>query len=214
MRRFGRLLLVTLLRGVLLLAPVVLLAVLVREGWRMLRELIHPIAQLLPAERFFGILTEDLISAVVLVLAALLAGLFVATRPGRSLSDRLERTVLYRVPGYLILRGAVAGVPGLDEKSRTEPALVNLDDGWAFALVVERLPSGFCTIFLPDSPTPTTGDVRIIEASRVRPLDAPMLGFLGCLTRSGVGAGDLVGRVLIDREAGPGRDQSGPSGLR
>lgn len=208
MRDFARLLLVTLLRGVQLLAPVVVVAVLAREGWRILRQLLLPVARLLPAERFLGFLTEDVLATAALVLVTLIAGLFVATRPGRRLSDRLEHTVLDRVPGYLILRGAVGGVPGFGEESRTEPVLVETEGDWSFGLLVERLPSGLCTVFLPGSPSPTSGVVRIVEASRVRPLDAPMLGLLGCLTRSGVGAGALIGRALVDRETGPDCDQS------
>jgi hypothetical protein len=122
----------------------------------------------------------------------LVAGLFVGTRSGRLLSNRLEQAVLYRVPGYLIVRGAVGGFPGLSPESPPQPVLVKLDDGWAFALLVERLPDGFCTVFVPDSPTPTSGAVRIVEASRVRPVEASMLSLLSCLTRSGAGAGALA----------------------
>ena len=71
------------------------------------------------------------------------------------------------------------------------------DDGWAFALLVEREPPGFCTVFLPDSPAPTSGSVQL-TATRVRPLDVSMLNVLGCLTRSGTGAGALARRVLND----------------
>ena len=156
---------------------------------------------LLPDDRFFGILAEDLVSIVAIILLFLVAGLFVGTRSGRLLSDRLERAVLYRVPGYLLVRGAVGSFPGLNTEMRPEPSLVETDDGWAFALLVEREPPGFCTVFLPDSPTPTSGSVRIVEATRVRSLDVSMLNLLACLTRSGTGAGALAGRVLGDRMA-------------
>jgi uncharacterized membrane protein len=201
MRRLGRFLLVTLVRGVLFLVPIVLIAVLAREGYQMLRNMAQPIARLLPHDRVFGILAEDLLAIIAILLVFLVAGLFVGTRPGRLLSNRLEETVLYRVPGYHLVRGAVGSFPGLSEDERPEPVLVETDDGWAFALLVERPDHGFCTVFLPDAPTPTSGSVRIVEAARVRSLDAPMLGLLACLTRSGAGAGALAGRVLVDRSA-------------
>jgi uncharacterized membrane protein len=201
MRRFSLFLLVTLVRGVLFLVPIVLIAVLAREGYQMLRKMAQPIARLLPHDRVFGILAEDLLAITAILLVFLVAGLFVGTRPGRLLSNRLEETVLYRVPGYYLVRGAVGSFPGLREDERPEPVLVETDEGWAFALLVERLDHGFCTVFLPDAPTPTSGSIRIVEAARVRPLDAPMLGLLACLTRSGAGAGALAGRVLVDRSA-------------
>jgi uncharacterized membrane protein len=199
MRHFGQLLLLTLVRGIVFLVPIVLIAVLAREGYQMLRRVAQPIARLLPEDRVFGILAEDLISVVTIILLFLIAGVFVGTRPGRLLSDRLERSILYRVPGYLLVRGAVGSFPGLNNREmRPEPSLVETDEGWAFALLVEREPPGFCTVFLPDSPTPTSGSVRIVEATRVRPLDVSMLNLLACLTRSGTGAGVLAGRVLND----------------
>jgi len=200
MRHIGRLLLVTLVRGVLFLVPIVLIAILAREGYQMLRRIFQPVARLFPENRFVGVLTEDLVTILAIVLVFLIAGLFVGTAQGRLLSNRLERGVLYRVPGYLLVRGAAGGFPGLQLDHPVSPALVATEEGWAFALLVERLPTGFCTVFLPDSPTPTSGAVRIVEASRVHMLDAPMLSLLGCLTRSGVGAGDLASPVLLGME--------------
>lgn len=201
-RRVGLFFVATFVRGVLLLAPIVVIAVLAREGYHMLHQVSQAIARLLPRERLFGMLPEDMISIAVIALIFLVAGLFVGTRPGRVLSDRLEHVVLYRVPGYLLIRGAVGNFPGLTGDARPEPSLVKTDEGWAVALLVERLPNGFCTVFLPDAPTPTSGCVRIVEASRVRPLDAPMLNLLTCLTRSGTGAGALAGRALDERHQG------------
>ncbi len=216
MRHVGRFLLVTLVQGVLFLVPLALVAVLAREAYQMLRRLSQPIGRLLPGDRFFGILADDLVSIVALILLFLIAGLFVGTRPGRLLTERLERAVLYRVPGYLLVRGAVGSFPGLSTEMQPEPSLVETDDGWAFALVIEREPVGFCTVFLLDSPTPTSGSVRIIEAKRVRPLDVSMLNLLACLTRSGTGAGALAGRVLGDQRAVAGitgTNTEMPSGL-
>ena len=186
----------TVVQGILFLAPIVLVTVVAREAFGILRKLFEPIARLVPREGPLAMMTADLLTLTALGLVFLIAGLFVATRPGRSLSDRLERTVLYRVPGYLLVRGAVGGFPGLESEKRAEPVLVEGDDGWAFGLLVERAPAGYCTVFLPDSPTPTSGSVRIVEEGRVRLLDASMLALLGCLTRSGSGAGALAERVL------------------
>ncbi len=199
-RHIVRFLLVTLVRGVLFLVPIVLIAVLAREGYLMLRRVLQPVARLLPEDRFLGVLSEDLVAILAIVLVFLISGLFVGTRQGRQLSDVLERGVLYRLPGYLLVRGAAGGFPGLQSDHPVSPALVATDEGWAFALLVERLPTGFCTVFLPDSPTPTSGAVRVVEASRVHVLDTPMLGLLGCLTRSGMGAGDLASPVLLGIE--------------
>ena len=157
MRHVGRFLLVTLVHGILFLVPLVLIAVLAREGYQMLRRLSQPVARLLPDNRFFGILAEDLVSISAIILLFLIAVLFVGTRPGVCSATAWMGAVLYRVPGYLLVRGAAASFPGLNTEMQQEPPLVETDDGWAFALLIEREPPGFCTVFLLDSPTPTSG---------------------------------------------------------
>jgi uncharacterized membrane protein len=196
MRGFGRFLLATLVRGVLFLLPVTLIAVLTRETYQAFLSFTRPLAALLPVGPVFGVLFEEVLAIVLIALAFLLAGLFVGTRPGRALSDYLERLVLYRVPGYLLVRGAASGVPGLQLGSAFTPVLVRTGEGWTFALLVEPLPPGFCTVFIPDAPTPTSGSVVLVEDQHVRALDASVLSLMGCLTRSGVGAGKLASAAL------------------
>jgi uncharacterized membrane protein len=198
MKRFGQFLLATLARGILFLLPFTVVAVLIRETHRALLSVTRPLAGWLPIRPVFGVLPEDVLAIVVVTSAFLIAGLFVATRSGRALSDRLERLVLYRVPGYLLVRGAVGGVPGLQLDSDLAPVLVRRDEGWSLALLVERLPQGLCTVFIPESPGLTSGEVLLVEAGSVRPLGASVLSLLSCLTRSGVGAGALAVAALGD----------------
>ena len=141
-------------------------------------------------------------SAIVLVF--LIAGLFVGTRPGRLLSDRLERAVLYRVPGYLLVRGAVGNFPGLKRTRGRNPRWWRPTTAGPSPCWSSGCPRGSARSSCPTRPRPRAGPCGIVEASRVRPLDAPMLSLLACLTRSGAGAGELAGRALTDRVDGAG----------
>ena len=212
MNRIGRFLLITIVRGVLFLVPIVLIALAAEKGYELLRRFFRPVARLLPESRILGVVTEDLITILAIMLVFLISGLFVATSQGQLLSGRLEREVLYRIPGYLLVRGATWGYLGLDSEHPVTPVLVAMEEGWAFGLLVERAPSGFCTVFLPGSPTPTSGDVRIFEEDRVQVLDTPIIGLIGCLTRSGVGAGKLAAPVLREWIQPIDDDDPKPSG--
>jgi uncharacterized membrane protein len=202
MNRFGQFLLATLVRGVLFLLPFALVGVLLRETYRALVTVTRPLAAWLSIHPLLGVLPEDVLAVALITSAFLVAGLFVGTRSGRALSDRLERTVLYRVPGYVLIRGAASSVPGLQLDSDFAPVLVRTGEGWSFALLVERHPQGICTVFIPESPSPTKGIVVLVEADRVRPLKASVLSLLSCLTRSGVGASNLAVTALSDLAAG------------
>jgi uncharacterized membrane protein len=198
MNRFAQFLLATLVRGILFLLPLTIIAVLARETYRAILSVTRPLAGWLAVRPLFGLLPEHLLAIVLILSVFLIAGLFVGTQAGRALSDRLERTVLYRVPGYVLFRGAASAVPGLQLESDFAPVLVHTDEGWSLALLVERHPQGICTVFIPESPSPTKGSVVLVEASRVRPLEASVLSLLSCLTRSGVGASTLAVAALSD----------------
>ncbi len=174
-----------------------------RETYHAFLSLTRPIAALVRVGPVFGVGFEDLLAIVMIVLAFLLAGLFVGTRAGRTLSDHMERLVLYRVPGYLMVRGAASGLPGLQLGSDFAPVLVRTGEGWVLALLVERLAEGYCTVFIPEAPTPTKGAVVLVEPGHVRPLDASVLSLMSCLTRSGVGAGKLAMGALSSHPPGP-----------
>src|SRR5690242_671095 len=120
-RRFRQFLLATLARGVLFLLPITLIVVLTRETYEAFLSFTRPLAAWLPVGPVFGVLLEEVLAIVLITLAFLLAGLFVGTGSGRALSDRLERLVLYRVPGYLMVRGAASGMPGLQLGSEFAP---------------------------------------------------------------------------------------------
>ncbi len=196
MRRLGRFLLSTMVGGVLFLVPIVLLAVLLREAWQTTAKVIRPVASLIGRERLFGMVAEDLLAIVAIALVFFAAGLFVGTRRGRRWNQAMERTVLYRVPGYIALRSVAQSVPGLAAEPDFGPALLRTEEGWAFALIIERHPHGWYTVFIPDAPSPTSGAVRVVAASHVKPLDVPTLAMVGVLTKSGVGAGELVSHLL------------------
>src|SRR5262249_25169733 len=134
MRRFGQLLVATLVRGILLLLPFTIIAVLVRETYRALLSVTRPLAAWLPIHPVFGLLLEHMLAIVLIMSAFLIAGLFVATRTGRALSDRLERLVLYCVPGYLLVRGAVGGLPGLQMHSDFVPVLARESEARRYSL--------------------------------------------------------------------------------
>lgn len=215
MRALVRFLISTLVAGTLFLVPLVLVVLVVGHALKATSSAIRPLTGYLGRERLLGLLAEDLLALVLIAAVFFIAGLFVGTRRGKRWNQFMEQTVLYRVPGYITFRSMARSVPGLDAEDEFAPALVEADGGWAFALIVEQHAHGWVTIFLPDSPTPTSGAVRIVPASRVRRLDAPTLTMMNTLTRSGVGARKLAHLLPLTPEAptvaeGPASG-SGPS---
>ncbi len=65
--------------------------------------------------------------------------------------------------------------------------------------VIEELPDGRYTVFVPSVPTPLAGAVYVLDRARVHPVDVPFTEAIKVVTRWGLGAGALVQAMERDR---------------
>lgn len=192
MRAIGRFFKATFVGGLLFVVPLVLIALLVREAYRFTAEALRPVAELMPAEKVMGVVVADLLAVAAVVALCFALGLFVGTRAGRAVSDRLERLVLQRVPGFTLVKSVTRGLAGLETGAGLSAALARFDDGWVLAFVIERHADGLVTIFVPSAPTPAAGSIWFVTADRVKALDVPVMEAVACIMRLGVGARELL----------------------
>ena len=76
-------------------------------------------------------------------------------------------------------------------------------DGWQIAYLLEPLENDWVTVFLPQAPTPVSGNVMYLPADRVRPLDITMVQAMAIVKHIGVGSAEaLRGADLRLRGAG------------
>ena len=73
-----------------------------------------------------------------------------------------------------------------------KPALVSIEDGWQLGYLLESLENGWVAVFLPQAPTPMSGNVMYLPTDRVRPLDISMIQAMAVVKRLGAGSGDLL----------------------
>jgi uncharacterized membrane protein len=178
----------TFIGGILFVVPLVAVALLAREAFRFLANVLKPLASLMPGEFFGGIVVADLLALLALIAICFLAGLVISTRPGRALSGRLEHLVLKRIPGFTLVKTVARGITGLESDSGVTTALVRLDDSWVLAFVVERHANGLVTVFVPSAPTPAVGSILFVSADRVQQLDVPMMTAVHSVMQLGVGS--------------------------
>ncbi len=78
-----------------------------------------------------------------------------------------------RLPPYMLLRQTIhdqtEGSNAAAGNHSDEVVLVRLDDATSIGFVVERLPEGNVVVYLPGAPSPFSGNVAIIEESRLTP---------------------------------------------
>jgi uncharacterized membrane protein len=185
MKNIGAFLLQRLVAGLLVIAPVYLSILLLLKGMGSLVKLVSPLAALLPD----WLPREELVALVLVLLLCLFVGLLLVTPPGRSARAWVERTVFERLPGYGLIRSLAQQVAGQGQDSAWTPALVEIEDALVPGFIIEELPDGRYTVFVPSVPTPLAGAVYVLDRARVHPTDVSFAEAVKVVTRWGHGAG-------------------------
>jgi len=193
----------TLVGGLMFLVPVVLVALVLRHALQFAGKIAQPIAAVLPVSHLGGVAIATIIAVAILLCIALLAGLLSRTGPGRRVTHWFEESILGGMPQYRMVKSLAEGLTQLENGTGMQPVLMRGDEGWMLGYQMEELPDGWRVIFLPASPTPMSGNVIYVEASRVKPLDLSMRDAMQLVKRLGIGSAEkLRGTNLASGTAG------------
>lgn len=72
------------------------------------------------------------------------------------------------------------------------PALVEIEEAFVPALIIEELEDGSYTVFVPSVPTPMAGALYILARERVHPVDLPIGAALTVFSKWGAGTSAFV----------------------
>lgn len=178
----------TLIGGLLIILPIYVAVLLLAKAATSVLALLAPVTAQLPA----GVEFRQLIAIVLLVAICFVVGLIVRTGPGLRAKNALEQAVLERLPGYTFLRGLAKRLTGRSEEQTLQPALVEIEEAFCPAFIVEELADGSFTVLVPSAPTPMAGSIYILPRERVHPVDIPFAKAIGVFSKWGTGAGEFV----------------------
>ncbi len=175
------------LKGIFLfLIPVIVLIFIFQKAFHLVKALILPVKEHLPAERIFGVGLLSIISVAGIILICFLAGWLAERQRVKSLIGLLEDKLLVFIPGYTLL------------KSSTGDALNDTNDKWQAVLVVDEeemkigiqveLPqNGYCTVFFPEPPDGRSGEMKIVQESKLKKLNLPVNKVINLVRKYGKG---------------------------
>ena len=124
-----------------------------------------------------------------LVLISFAAGIAARTAIGGRISRWSETSLLGRLPHYQLIKSMAEGLAHIESASGLKPALVCIEDGWQIGYLLEQLENDWVAVFLPQAPTPMSGNVMYFPANRVRPLGITMVQAMSIVKAIGVGSG-------------------------
>jgi uncharacterized membrane protein len=132
---------------------------------------------------------------MLLLLLAFLAGLVARTDTGRSVMRWFEESLLGGLPQYRMMKTMAEGLAQVEGSSGIKPALVSIEGGWQVGYVLEEMHAGWVAVFLPQAPTPMSGNVMYMPRDRVRLLDMPIGEAMMLVKRLGVGSANALRRA-------------------
>ena len=185
----------TLIGGLLVLLPLMLVFLLIKELAELTIALATPIADLFPKGTFDQAQFPILIAVLLILLISFAFGLAVRMIYLRRLGRWVERTFLDRLPIYSAVKRLSQGLLGARETSVFQSAVMTLRDGEREVVyVVEDHEDGEVTVLVPWAPASFAGSVKIVQRSSIEMLDASLGDASRVLSHWGVGAGKLLGK--------------------
>jgi uncharacterized membrane protein len=186
MRNIFQFLKSTVLGGLVVLVPVVVLCVLVGWAIGVAIKVIVPVFQWLPDQSVGGVSLTVLAAVGSLIGVCFVAGLCAELAVVRHLRSRAEQFALF-VPGYALMKDVGASFIGVESSLKT--VLVRFEDSWQLGFQMETLTDGRHVIFVPGVPKAMVGTLHIMAADRVQVMTMSVSAALDVLSRLGVGLG-------------------------
>jgi uncharacterized membrane protein len=184
----------TIVGGVLFLLPLAVVLMLLGYALRLASMVAQPISDRLQLQwsDAAGVGAVTILSALVLVIVSFGAGITARTYLGKYITRWFENSLLGRLPQYQMVKSMAEGLAQLENASGIKPALISIEGGWQIGYLLEPLENGWLSVFLPQAPTPMSGNVMYFPADRVRPLSITMVEAMTIIKRIGVGSGQAL----------------------
>ena len=180
----------TIIGGASFLLPVAIVIFVLSYALRLVRRIAEPISHSLHLDHLVGagVGAVTVLSVAVLVLISFAAGIIARTAAGRRITRWSENSFLGRFPHYQVIKSMAEGLAHIEHTSGLKPALINIEGGWQIGYLLEHLENDWVVVFLPQAPSPMSGNVMYMPADRVRPLDITMVQAMSIVKAIGVGS--------------------------
>ena len=193
MKRIGSFLKATILGGLFVLLPVVLIYLILAEVMQLAVTLAIPIADLFPEGTFDRVTSPTVVAVLLIVGVSFVLGLLMLAGPGRAVGRWIERKALLPLPGYRVLKSLTHSLGNADGVESFKPAVLRSDDGSREIIyVIEDHGDGRATVMLPWTPTAMAGNLKIVDRDRIEPLDASLADVTRAMGHWGVGIRELL----------------------
>jgi len=184
----------TLLGGLFILLPLMLLWIGIKEIGGLLEAMATPIADMIPGQYFEDLTAPGVIAVFLIVGASFILGLAARSAWLSNIGRNIENSVLNRVPMYRMLKVISSALIDSDTGD-VKPALITDSSGGGDpCYVIEKHTDGRATVLLPWSPASFAGSIKVVQQSELEYLSCSLDEFSRSLSQIGVGVEECLTR--------------------
>lgn len=182
-----------LVNGLVILLPVVLVFLAIKEIFAMLVGIATPIADLFPEGTFDHIKETEIIAILLISGLAILLGVISKIKAGRDIGRGIEKYTLNKVPMYRMLKSLVGAFLDLENEESFKPAFLENDSGDLDPVyIIEDRGRPRVVVLVPWAPTAFAGSVKLVRRDRIHRMDVTLDEFSLSLTHLGTGMSELL----------------------
>ncbi|MBK9332659.1 MAG: hypothetical protein IPM96_09745 [Ignavibacteria bacterium] len=176
------------IKGIFVIIPLMFIVFILQGTIGILKELLQPFSNLLPARSLFGFGHTDFTVLVFLLIITVIVGFIQGDRNRAGVIKRIESFI----PGFSVVKKILGADGNSDLNKKVVSCLATIDDAWLFAFILETGKEGMLTVFVPSAPTPTSGNIYFMTEQQVKRLDIEPKEVFKCITQLGIGADKLL----------------------
>ena len=182
----------TLLGGLFILLPLMLLWLGLQEIAGLLVAMATPIADLFPKGPFEDLTTPGLVAALLIIAVSFILGLAARSYLLIRIGRQIENSILEKLPMYRMLK-IMSGALMNSDTSEVVPALVKDGSGGGDpCYVIEKHKDGRATVLLPWSPASFAGSIKVVQQSALETVPCSLDEFSRSISQVGVGVEDCL----------------------
>jgi len=183
----------TLVNGLAMLLPVVLVFLAIKEIFGLLVNIATPIADLFPLGTFDHVNETTILAVLLIAGMAIFLGILSKLKAGQALGHSIEKHTLLKIPMYRMLKSLVGAFLNLESETSFKPAFIKNDSGDLDpAYVIEDRGRPRVVVLIPWAPTAFAGSVKLVKRECVHYLDVTLDEFSLSLTHLGTGMSELL----------------------
>lgn len=183
--------------GFIFLMPVLISIVVVSKFWTKLLIAGNKVSKLLRVDTLLGTAGDAIIALIIFILLCIIAGFLVKLSVFKRMSDWLDNKLASFIPGYTDVRKHTETKIGkAPEEPVFETCLVQTQEHWKPAYLIDTAENGDAVVFIPAAPTFNTGQVIMTPANSYKKMKIDSKALNAYLKKLGKGLAPLSESAL------------------